>query len=391
MTSHRFLQTPDELSEYLESIRDATRIDFDTEFISEGKYRVDLCLVQAATEFGPVLIDPLGVGDLTPFWNRLCDPTLRVTAHSARTEMEFCYKAIGRVPDQLFDIQLAAGFVGIDYPASLRKLADELLHIDLPKDETRTDWRLRPLSILQIDYALNDVLFLSRMADELKRRLEKLGRYSWFREETHNYLAQMVASFTGLRWQRISGITSLGRRELAIVRELWLWREKKASLKRRRANHILRDDVIIELAKLKTTDPDRLGALRSIHRRNDSAMYLEELPKIVARGLAMPEFALPEIPVGFSYPNYPIASSWLLALLHNEAKKRDLSPNILAVPQDAREMVAYYAGTLPESITPRLSVGWRREFLGSLPEELLMGKHSVSFDIDSPDTPLSYR
>ena len=150
MASHRFIRSTAELRDYLESIRDAKRIDFDTEFISDGKYKTQLCLVQAATEYGPVLIDPLAVDDMTLFWKKLCDPAVQVTAHSARSEMEFCYKAIGRVPDRLFDIQLAAGFVGIDYPASLKKLVDELLRIDLPKDETRTDWRVRPLSILQV-------------------------------------------------------------------------------------------------------------------------------------------------------------------------------------------------------------------------------------------------
>ncbi len=186
MTSHRFIRSSSELSDYLRSIRGAKRIDFDTEFVSDGKYKTELCLVQAATEFGPVLIDPLAVEDMTQFWNRLCDPAVQVTAHSARSEMEFCYKAIGRVPDRLFDIQLAAGFVGIDYPASLKKLVDEFLHIDLPKDETRTDWRLRPLSILQVEYALNDVLYLEGVAAELRRRLERLGRVAWFEEESRD-------------------------------------------------------------------------------------------------------------------------------------------------------------------------------------------------------------
>ena len=388
MTSHRFIRSSSELSDYLRSIRGAKRIDFDTEFVSDGKYKTELCLVQAATEFGPVLIDPLAVEDMTQFWNRLCDPAVQVTAHSARSEMEFCYKAIGRVPDRLFDIQLAAGFVGIDYPASLKKLVDECLHIDLPKDETRTDWRLRPLSSLQVEYALNDVLYLEGVAAELRRRLERLGRVAWFEEESRDYLARMVTSFTGIGWQRVAGINTLGRRELAIVRELWYWRERKAAGKRRSARHILRDDVIIELAKLKTTDPNRLAELRSIHRRSDAAMYVQELPKIVARGLAVPDFALPEIPVNFSFPNYPIASSWLLAILHSEAKKRGLSPNILAFPQDARELIAHYAGTLPAGVTPRLMTGWRREFLGTLPEEILSGKRSVSFDLNSIDAPL---
>lgn len=390
MPAYRFITTQEGLADYLNSIRCAKRIEFDTEFISEGKYRTELCLVQAATEFGPILIDAPAVGDLSPFWNRLCEPTIRVTAHSARSEMEFCYKAIGRVPDFLFDIQLAAGFVGLDYPSSLKKLADELIHIDLPKDETRTDWRARPLSILQIEYALNDVLYLDRMTRELQDRLEELGRVSWFEAESKEYLSRMVASFTGLGWQKVSGISALGQRELAIVRELWQWREEKAALKRKSPNHILRDDVIIELAKLKITDPDRLIALRSIHRRTDSAMYLRELPKIVERGLSVPEFALPAIPIGHSYPSYPIASAWLLSIVHNEAKKRGLSPNILAIPQDAREMVAYCAGTLPSEITPRFISGWRREFLGTLPEEILAGKRTVSFDLSDPDSPLRF-
>ena len=388
MSSYRFIRAQSDLSDYLESIRDAKRIDFDTEFITDSRYRTILCLVQAVTEYGPILIDPLAIGDMTPFWNRLCDPQTLVTAHSARSEMEFCYKAIHRLPENLFDIQLAAGFIGIDYPSSLKKLLNDTLHINLPKAETRTDWQARPLSILQIEYALNDVLYLTRVTDKLQTRLEKMGRYAWFKEETRDYLARMVNSFTGSKWQRIPGISKLDRRGLAIARELWHWREEKARQDRRNSFQILRNDVIIELAKLKTTDPNRLGELRSIHRRSDSAMYLEELPKIVELGLTLPESELPDFPPGLSYPNYPIASSWLLSILHSEAKKASMAPSVLASLQDAREMIAYSAGTLPENVTPRLLTGWRRELLGSLPEEILAGKRSVSFDLEHPESPL---
>ena len=388
MSSYRFIRTQSDLSDYLESIRNAKRIDFDTEFITDSRYRTILCLVQVVTEFGPVLIDPLAVGDMIPFWNRLCDPQTLVTAHSARSEMEFCYKAIRRLPENLFDIQLAAAFVGIDYPASLKKLLNETLSIDLPKGETRTDWQARPLSLLQVEYALNDVLYLNRVADHLKAQLERMNRFSWFKEETRNYLTRMVSSFTDSKWQRIPGISKLDRRGLAIARELWYWREQKARQDRRNSFQILRNDVIIELAKLKTTDPNRLGELRSIHRRSDSAMYLEELPKIVGLGLNLPESELPDFLPNLSYPNYSIASSCLLAILHNEAKKASIAPSILASLQDARETVAYYAGTLPSNVTPRLLTGWRHELLGSLPEEIVTGKQTISFDLNHPDIPL---
>lgn len=117
-------------------------------------------------------------------------------------------------------------------------------------------------------------------------------------------------------------------------------------------------------------------------------MYLEELPRIVELGLTLPESELPDFPPGLSYPNYPIASSWLLSILHSEAKKASMAPSVLASLQDAREMIAYSAGTLPENVTPRLLTGWRRELLGSLPEEILAGKRSVSFDLEHPESPL---
>ena len=162
--SYQFIRTDAELTAYLEQIRSNEWIALDTEFISEGKYRAELCLIQAATGDGPVLIDAPAIADLTPFWERLCAKETLILVHSCRSELEFCFRAIGRLPKNVFDIQLAAGFVGGDYPSSFKKIADQFVHIEIPKGETRTDWRKRPLSILQVEYALNDVLYLDRIA-----------------------------------------------------------------------------------------------------------------------------------------------------------------------------------------------------------------------------------
>lgn len=389
MSSYRFVKTPEELSDYLESIRSAEWIDFDTEFISEGKYRMELCLIQAATEDGLVLLDATKIDDLTPFWERICDPGTLITAHSARSEMEFCFRAVGRLPENLFDIQIAAGFVGLDYPTSLKKLTEEILGIDVPKDETRTDWRARPLSLLQIEYALNDVYYLHRITRKLQDRLRKFGRNDWFAEEMNDYRARLTASFSDQKWERISGISSLGRKELAIVRELWKWRDEKAADGRKRPNHILRDDLIIELARRKTADPERIATLRGLHKRNDLSMFKAELPSVIKKGLAAPEESLPAIAVNFSYPSYPIAGAFLLSVLHNKAKQAGISPNILATPQDVRELVARSVGTLPKSVTPRLTSGWRKTFLGSIPDDILSGRRAVCFADAGLDAPLA--
>lgn len=372
--SYQFIRTDANLTAYLEQIRSNEWIALDTEFISEGKYRSELCLIQAATADGPVLIDAPAIADLTPFWVRLCAKETLVLVHSCRSELEFCFRSIGRLPKNVFDIQLAAGFVGGDYPSSFKKIADQFVHIEIPKGETRTDWRKRPLSILQVEYALNDVLYLERIGAELTCRLKETGRLGWFASEMRSYLARLKTSFDDDRWQRMAGIASLGRAELAIVRELWRWREKKAAKKNRPVNRFLRDDVIVELARRKTADPDRIGALRSLARRKDLSILQEELPLAIARALALPADALPSLSWRESYPHYTVLTQFLMTVLCNEAKRSDVALNLLATPQDVRDFIAHRAGTLPEGGAVRLDAGWRKELLDGRLDRVLNGQ-----------------
>ena len=374
MTSYQFIKTPEEFASYLDQTRSCEWIGFDTEFISEGKYRADLCLLQVATSEGQTLIDAPAVGDLAPFWERICDPATTVIVHSGRSEMEFCFRSIGRLPEKLFDVQLAAGFVGVDYPSGFKKLCEEILRIDLPKGETRTDWRKRPLSLLQIEYALCDVCYLEEMTERLKQRLVKEKRLDWFREESAAYLARMASSFVDDRWMRVSGAMGLGRVELAILRELWNWRDRKAAKENRPAARLLRDDLIVELAKRKSADQERIGALRGLARRNDLETLKVELAEAIRRGLAIPNEELPLLSSRLSYPTYPVIVPFLMTALQNVAKKSGVAIQLLASPQDVRDFVARRDGKLPEEIPVRLETGWRAELLGSLLDDLLEGK-----------------
>ncbi|MGL6195078.1 MAG: ribonuclease D, partial [Thermoguttaceae bacterium] len=125
--SYLFVESPQHLALLLEQMRESPWIALDTEFISEGRYESQLCLVQIAYNEGLALIDPLKIPDLSPFWEVLCDGGREVVVHAGRSEMEFCYRAIRRFPEWLFDVQLAAGFIGIDYPAGFRSLVEKLL------------------------------------------------------------------------------------------------------------------------------------------------------------------------------------------------------------------------------------------------------------------------
>ena len=150
----------DALKDYCAQIEQADVIAFDTEFVSEDRYRPELCLVQVAVNGKLAIIDPYKMEHTDPFWDLLSTPGRTVLAHAAREESRFCYRFSGKPIAGLFDTQLAAGFVGMEYPASLGNLVNRLVGKTLPKGETRTNWRHRPLTADQLHYALHDVVDL---------------------------------------------------------------------------------------------------------------------------------------------------------------------------------------------------------------------------------------
>ena len=94
-------------------------------------------------------------------------------------------------PSKLLDTQIAAGLIGMEYPASYSGLLSKLLGVQLAKGETRTDWRRRPLSSRQLDYARHDVLHLQDLADRLQARLTQLGRASWLTSEMESWQTRL--------------------------------------------------------------------------------------------------------------------------------------------------------------------------------------------------------
>ena len=180
---HLDITTDEQLRDYCPRLAEATSIGFDTEFVSEHTYRPRLCLVQVVADGQAAMIDAMTIEDMTPFWEAIAQPGHETIVHAGRGEVEFCLHAVGRPPAGLVDVQIAAGLVGIEYPAGYGSLISKLLGVSPGKHETRTDWRRRPLSRRQIEYAIEDVLYLPPLRDKLVERLESLGRLDWLREE----------------------------------------------------------------------------------------------------------------------------------------------------------------------------------------------------------------
>jgi ribonuclease D len=370
----------------------------DTEFISERKFEPQLCLVQVAAEGVIGIIDPQLVGDLTPFWEFLCDgDACEVLVHACRSEMEFCHRAVGRVPQRVFDVQLAAGFLGKDYPAPFTGLLERYLRISLPKGETRTDWARRPLSEQQIDYALNDVRYLNPLAKKLKKQMASLKRTRWYQSEIRDTLDRMVQDFETPNWRSLSGLNSLSRRELAIVRALCYWRDEQARQHNIPVGLLMRDDLVIELARRKTPEPKRISAVRGLQRK-DITRQLPQISEAIQRGLDCPESDLPEPSPRLRTQQYAQMVQLLYAGLAMLCHRNDIATNLVVSQNDVRELLAnrfdnVTNGTASNGTTPatlKLETGWRAMIVGRFFDDLLDGKVAIRIDKNQPNAPLQF-
>ncbi len=386
------ITTPRQLSQFCDDLAKLPAIAFDTEFVSEDSYRSELCLVQVAAGERLAAIDALAIRDLTPFWERLAAPGHTTIVHAGREDLCFCLHAIGRRPHDVFDIQIAAGLIGLEYPAAYSTLIAKLLGKSLGKGETRTDWRRRPLSSRQIDYALQDVVHLERLRDILVRKLELLGRLPWLDTELDSWQSQLEEAELSERWRRVSGVANLPPRSLVIARQLWHWRDAEARQLNRPPRRILRDDLLAELAKRAVAEPLQIRALRGMEHR-DKQKYVADISECIRQALELPQEAWPAPSERTANrPQLTLLAQFLAAALGCVCRSQQVAASLVGTVQDVRDLIAYRLGldSPHDAELPALARGWRAEVVGRTLEDLLAGK--LSFYIADPlgEQPLGF-
>jgi ribonuclease D len=374
------------------SFEAAATIGFDTEFVSEDRYRPELCLIQVAVSGRHAIIDPLAIKDLKPFWQLLCDEGRQTIVHAGRQELCFFLEAMGRRPAELFDIQIAAGLIGLEYPASYGTLLQKLLGHSLGKGETRTDWRRRPLAPRQIEYAVLDVMYLEPLQTVLAQRLDAWGRLDWLREEMDRWQTQVEQAENGERWRRMAGLSNLSPKALAIVRELWLWRDAEAERTDRPPRRILRDDLLVELGKRGIADVAALKLLRGMNYR-DKQRHLQSISTCIQRATSSgPESWPSAARRKQGRPRLNLLGQFLATALSSVCHAQQVSPALVGSVDDVRDLIAWhlkldgFVGSQP----PRLACGWRCEVVGRSIEDVLSGKLAIRVNDPLGDHPLSF-
>jgi ribonuclease D len=366
-------------------------IAFDTEFVSEDTYRPELCLIQVSADEHLYVIDPLGIPDLSPFWECLAAPGHTTVVHAGREELRFSWRAIGRFPHQVLDVQLAAAFVGLEYPAAYATLVSKLLTVSLAKGETRTNWRRRPLSTRQIEYALQDVFYLKALHDVLMEGIQELDRESWLAEELAAW-EQQIKNLEGTEsWRRVSGVSGLNSRSLAIVRELWRWREQEAERRNMPARRVLRDDLIVELARRQSAELKHIHAVRGLERRG-LERHLPELASRIERALQLDEPACPARPNSSNRPQLNLLGQFLASALGSICRDAGVATSLVGTAQDVRDLVAHrlQIENSKRQEVPHLARGWRAQVVGKVIDELLAGQRAIKVGDPLAEQPLKF-
>jgi ribonuclease D len=357
---------PAQLAAGCQEIAASQQIGFDTEFVGEDTYRPELCLIQVATPQHLYVIDPLTAGPLKPFWKIIADPARLVVVHAGREEVRMCHFAVGSPPGNVFDVQVAAGLVGLGYPLGYGPLLQQLLGVRLAKGETLTDWRKRPLSDEQVRYAFDDVRHLLGMGQRLTRRLEELNRLAWAREEFETFTRRAIRENPAAeKWRKLRGVGGLDRRQLAVAREVFMWREECAVRTNRPSRALLRDDLIVEIARRAPQRERDLSSIRGLGRADHAAILAA-----VARAKALPPDQWPEeFERDYDPPQINLVASLLGVVLADLCLRRKLTTPLVATSHDLKGLVRARAQGGGAPAESPLARGWRREHI--LPE--LMG------------------
>ena len=374
--SPQYVHTPAALKPLLTAVENCDRVGLDTEFVSEGTYEPILCLVQIATAEGIWIVDPLAVSDLRPLWLLLTEPDRLVIALAAREEIRFCIRGADRPPPRVFDPQVAAGLVGYGYPLSHTNLVRKVLGVRVAGGESFTDWRRRPLTDKQVEYAADDVRHLLALEQHLMADADQRGRREWVELECAKLLDRVTNGAQEERWMRVSGSGNLQRRELAVLRELWRWRDQEARRTNQPSRRVLRDEMLIEIAKRRPASVNDLFELRGLERGSVRSAG-PAIVGAVERALALPPSEYPESLRRDDPPQVAVLGQLLSVAANSLAEEHEVDPALLATSSDLQDLVRWKLGLLPQDPEPPVLQGWRGEILGHSLLELLEGKRTL--------------
>ena len=291
----RVIQAQSDLDRLFQRLKQESLIALDTEAASFHRFRDRVYLLQLSSRKETAVVDPLSVESLEPLGQILGDPKIEVVFHDADYDLRLLENEYGFRATNLFDTRIAAQLLN-EPGVGLAALLEKYLGIHLDKRYQRADWSARPLTPEMLEYAAADTHHLPALRDLLRERLRELGRLEWAEEEFEILGAapRLVGEPDEPAYLRLKGAKALNGRALAILRELFRWRDEVARRTDKAPFRVLNNEPMLLMAKSPPRDIESLKAVRGIGSEQAERRGREILAA-VQRGLEIPEGELPRV------------------------------------------------------------------------------------------------
>ena len=369
-----YIDTPNQLAALCEQLRRHDWLTLDTEFLREKTYRPRLCLLQVANPEVIACIDPLAFDDISPLLEVLYDRSITKVLHAAHQDLEIFFEMRGALPAPVFDTQIAATLLGHGDQIGYGNLVKAELGIELDKAHTRTDWCHRPLDTAQLDYAADDVRHLRDIYLNQHKQLAELGREQWLQADFDELVdPARYSNPPQSAWLRVKGGNRLRGVQLAVLQSLAAWRETQAQQSNRPRRWILKDEVLLDLARQMPADEGRLRRIRGLEDGNVQR-HGEKLLKLIAAAKQLPKEQWPTLEEGRRLlPEQEPLVDMLMALLRERCQQQRISPSAVAGRRELERLV------LGETDIALLH-GWRAAIAGQDLQAMLRGELVLRVD-----------
>jgi ribonuclease D len=375
------------IAELAEHAAEGGRLAIDTEFVSERRYQALLCLMQVAvpdpSAKGGVrteVLDPLeGSPDFSPLAQVLADPSVEVVLHAGRQDVAIMRRTLDTEVHNIFDTQVAAGFLGYGNQEGYESLVRKVLKVRLKGSEGFTRWDKRPLTPQQLEYAADDARLLLALGEELERRLDERGRLEWAREESRSLEAVTDERDAARSYERLPRLGRLSESARGVALELVEWREAEARGADRAPGSVLPDQALVELARRTPHDKHGLEQIRglppqTLHRRSQALLAAIE------RGQGRTGPPPPSEPPARDPADAPLVSL-AQALVRHRSMESGVAVELIATQAELSSLVSSLRrGECANHI--RVSHGWRGELVGDELKELVEGRRALSVNPD---------
>ncbi|MFB3100310.1 MAG: ribonuclease D [Gammaproteobacteria bacterium] len=365
------IENEEDLAKLCEQLKGSNWLAVDTEFERIKTYYPELCLIQVANADVAAIIDTIAITNLDTFFEILYDESITKVFHSAHQDLEIFLNLKGSVPTPVFDTQIAAPLLGYAEQIGYAKLVKQTSGVELSKAFTRSDWKFRPLNKGQLEYAINDVIYLGLIYVEFVEKLEKLNRSSW-----------LVKDFSALAdpdryqpdpehvWKKIREAKKLKGEKLAVLQKLAAWREVTARQENRPRNWLIKDDAIVDMAQLLPENMSELSRIKNLQDRflNKHGEILLGIIRIARNNSPEPlvEVVRREKLTGQEEAMVDALS----VIVRLQAEIHEMNPNTLA----SRKELQTFVQNQDES---KLLSDWRKSLIGDALSDFMRGDQNI--------------